>query len=129
MHMNGFHYVYILVSETDPTKHYTGYTTDLLTRLEAHNQGRSPHTAKYVPWRIETAVAFRDEERARAFAYSGGSGSGNPGESDHGFRAKVITDSGGKRSSIPAQSDHRFRWNPIGDSGQSDHGRDEVDAG
>lgn len=67
MHMNGFDYVYILVSETDPTKHYTGYTTDLLTRLEAHNQGRSPHTAKYVPRRIETAVAFRDEEKARAF--------------------------------------------------------------
>jgi putative endonuclease len=67
--MKDFHYVYILVSETDPTKHYTGYTTDLPARLEAHNQGRSPHTAKNVPWRIETAVAFRNEEKARTFEH------------------------------------------------------------
>ena len=62
-----FHYVYILVSESAPGRHYTGITEDLQSRLELHNTGRCPHTSKYVPWRIETAVAFRSRDKAIAF--------------------------------------------------------------
>ena len=62
-----FHYVYILVSESDPSRHYTGCTTDLPARLEIHNEGGVPHTSKYRPWRIETAIRFRSQEKARAF--------------------------------------------------------------
>jgi predicted GIY-YIG superfamily endonuclease len=64
---NTFHYVYILVSESDESRHYTGLTEDLETRLKAHNAGQVPHTAKYRPWRIETAIAFRSREKAAAF--------------------------------------------------------------
>jgi len=62
-----FHYVYILVSEADETRHYTGLTEDIEARLKAHNQGQVSHTSKYRPWRIETAVAFRSRERAAEF--------------------------------------------------------------
>jgi len=60
-------YGYILVSEPDARKHYTSITRDLSGRLQEHNRGHCPHTAKYKPWRIETAVAFASESKARAF--------------------------------------------------------------
>jgi predicted GIY-YIG superfamily endonuclease len=62
-----FKYVYVLVSEHDPDRHYTGVTDDLEDRLCHHNSGASPHTAKYRPWRIETCVAFRDPQKAILF--------------------------------------------------------------
>ena len=64
---NTFHYVYILISESDNSRHYTGLTQDLETRLQAHNTGQVPHTAKYRPWKIETAIAFRSRPKAVAF--------------------------------------------------------------
>jgi putative endonuclease len=67
--LNNFHYVYILVAEDDPTRHYTGLTQDLELRLLAHNAGQVPHTAKYHPWRIETAIAFLSREKAVAFEH------------------------------------------------------------
>jgi putative endonuclease len=71
-----FHYVYILVSEADPLRHYTGCTTDLPDRLTKHNKGDVPHTSKYRPWRLETVVRFRSREKARAFEAYLKSGSG-----------------------------------------------------
>lgn len=62
-----FLYVYQLVSEANPDRHYTGITTDLKKRLDRHNRGEVSHTSKHAPWRIEVAVAFRDENKARAF--------------------------------------------------------------
>jgi predicted GIY-YIG superfamily endonuclease len=62
-----FHYVYILVSETDETRHYTGTTENLESRLKAHNNGQVPHTSKYLPWRIETAIAFSCPKKAANF--------------------------------------------------------------
>jgi putative endonuclease len=62
-----FHYVYVLVSQCDNTRHYTGLTQDLQSRLQAHNAGQVPHTAKYRPWVVETAIAFRSREKAVAF--------------------------------------------------------------
>jgi len=44
-----FHYVYILVSESEPDRHYIGSTSDLNARLAAHNAGRVSHTSKYKP--------------------------------------------------------------------------------
>jgi predicted GIY-YIG superfamily endonuclease len=40
--MNGFYYVYILVSETNYKLHYSGVTRDLTTRLAEHNRGNVP---------------------------------------------------------------------------------------
>ena len=74
--MQRFVYVYILVSETDAAKHYTGITRDLSGRLQEHNRGHCPHTAKYKPWRVETAIAFTSESKARAFERYLKSGSG-----------------------------------------------------
>ena len=65
--MAKFHYVYILVSRSDPYRHYTGVTSDLVQRFEAHNNGQVSHTAMFRPWRIECAIAFRSQEKARAF--------------------------------------------------------------
>lgn len=65
--MRDFFFVYILVSETDPRRQYTGLTHDLERRLRAHNAGRVPHSARFRPWRLETAVAFRSRPKARCF--------------------------------------------------------------
>ena len=62
-----FFYVYILQSEKDPETFYVGFTEDLRSRLPAHNSGSVPHTAKSRPWRIKTAIAFTDRERALEF--------------------------------------------------------------
>jgi putative endonuclease len=60
-------YVYLLRSAAYPARRYIGRTSDLHARIRAHNSGRSPHTAKYTPWRLVAAVAFEDERRAIDF--------------------------------------------------------------
>lgn len=65
--MNDFHYVYILMSLAEPSRHYTGLTDNPDARLKIHNEGQVSHTSKYRPWRIETAIAFRSREKAAAF--------------------------------------------------------------
>ena len=62
-----FWYVYTLRSITPPGHWYVGMTEDLQERLKAHNGGKVPHTSKFLPWRIETAMAFRDKAKAVAF--------------------------------------------------------------
>ena len=62
-----FVYVYVLVSEIAIERHYSGITRDLGARLLEHNRGHCPHTAKYKPWRIETAIAFSSQIKAVAF--------------------------------------------------------------
>ncbi|MBW1792900.1 MAG: GIY-YIG nuclease family protein [Deltaproteobacteria bacterium] len=49
-----FHYVYILQSESNRNRFYIGFTGNLRSRLEEHNSGKNPHTAKSRPWRIKT---------------------------------------------------------------------------
>jgi predicted GIY-YIG superfamily endonuclease len=71
-----FHYVYVLVSESDPGRHYVGSTSDLNARLAAHNAGKVSHTSKCKPWRVETAIAFSDKGKATAFERYLKSGSG-----------------------------------------------------
>jgi len=64
---SGFFTVYVLSSLADASRHYTGWTEDLDKRLKAHNAGQCPHTAKFRPWRVETAIPFRSWEKAVAF--------------------------------------------------------------
>ena len=59
--------VYILRSLSPSDQRYVGLTNDLDARLAKHNSGGSPHTAKFRPWELETAIAFRDQEKAAAF--------------------------------------------------------------
>jgi predicted GIY-YIG superfamily endonuclease len=65
--MARFFYVYVLVSKSSSSIHYTGTTRNLSARLQEHNRGGCPHTAKYKPWKTETAIAFISEAKARAF--------------------------------------------------------------
>jgi predicted GIY-YIG superfamily endonuclease len=69
--------VYVLRSETDPPRYYTGLTSSLAARLDAHNSGRCPHTASGKPWIIDVIVEFSDERRALAFEKYLKSGSGS----------------------------------------------------
>ena len=69
--------VYVLRSEADPTRYYTGLTSNLAGRLDAHNAGRVLHTADGKPWIIDVIVEFSDEGRAVAFERYLKSGSGN----------------------------------------------------
>lgn len=62
-----FRYVYILESQRDPQSHYVGMTDNLAARLKKHNAGAVFHTAKLKPWRIKTALAFSDPDRASLF--------------------------------------------------------------
>jgi predicted GIY-YIG superfamily endonuclease len=62
-----FFYVYILQSDVVSETFYVGFTEDLRTRLKIHNSGHVPHTAKSRPWRIKTAIAFTDRQRATEF--------------------------------------------------------------
>ncbi len=69
--------VYVLKSEADPTRYYTGLTSNMAARLDAHNAGRCPHTAAGKPWIADVVVEFRDERRAVAFEKYLKSGSGS----------------------------------------------------
>jgi putative endonuclease len=71
------HYVYLLQSEAFPSQRYVGLTSDLRRRLAEHNAGKSPHTSKYVPWRLVTYVAFSNEQKAEVFERYLKSGSGH----------------------------------------------------
>lgn len=70
-------YVYLIESLADPGQRYVGLTVDLRARLAAHNAGKSPHTAKFKPWRIKTYMAFSDRAKAAAFETYLKSGSGH----------------------------------------------------
>jgi predicted GIY-YIG superfamily endonuclease len=50
-----------------PERFDAGLTEDLKARLKKHNGGEVPHTSKFKPWRIKTAVAFTDKDRAAQF--------------------------------------------------------------
>jgi len=58
-----FTYVYILQSEVDPERFYTGSTNDLGERLKRHNDGSVPHTSKWRPWKLKTNIAMSDRRR------------------------------------------------------------------
>lgn len=69
--------VYVLKSNSDPMRYYTGLTFNIASRLDAHNAGRCPHTASGRPWIIDVVVEFADERRAVAFEKYLKSGSGH----------------------------------------------------
>jgi putative endonuclease len=62
--MKQFFYVYILQSEVNPQRFYTGLTDDLRTRLKNHNSGRIVHTSKWKPWRLKAYIALSGRSRA-----------------------------------------------------------------
>ena len=69
-------YVYLIQSIAFPDQKYIGRSSNLKKRLDAHNEGRSPHTSKYKPWKLVTYIAFSDESKAAEFESYLKSGSG-----------------------------------------------------
>jgi len=76
--------VYLLESETAQGERYVGVTFDLKRRIAEHNGGKSSHTAKFLPWRIVTYVAFSNQAKAASFERYIKSGSG------HAFASKRL---------------------------------------
>jgi predicted GIY-YIG superfamily endonuclease len=76
-------YVYLLRSVSHSDQTYVGITDNLKRRLSDHNGGDSPHTAKWRPWKLVTAVAFADDAKAAAFEQYLKSGSGRAFATKH----------------------------------------------
>ena len=62
--MPSFHYTYILWDTATHSHFYVGHTADLKARLATHNTGHVPHTSKFAPWEIHSAIAVQTEEQA-----------------------------------------------------------------
>ena len=71
------HYVYLLRSESAPMQRYIGVTSDLKARIADHNAGKSPHTSKFMPWRLVSYLAFSSRRQAEDFEVYLKSGSGH----------------------------------------------------
>ena len=67
MEKPAFYYVYILQSKVNTDRFYIGFTENIENRLKDHNSGKDPHTSKYKSWRIKTAIAFTDRQKALDF--------------------------------------------------------------
>lgn len=61
------HYVYIIQSINFPEILYTGYSTNLESRLSTHNSGGSEFTSDYKPWRCVWYCNFLDKYSALEF--------------------------------------------------------------
>ena len=72
--LNMWHYTYII--ENPKGYQYVGITDDLDDRLERHNRGEIPSTAKYRPWQLMNFTAFPIREQAAAYEKYLKSGSG-----------------------------------------------------
>jgi putative endonuclease len=70
------HYVYLIKSDNFPRQTYMGLTDDLQARFKKHNEGGSPHTAKFKPWSLVTYTAFSSRQQAAEFESYLKSGSG-----------------------------------------------------
>ena len=68
--------VYILRSQSDPTRHYVGLTDNIDARLEWHNRGPCGHTIRYRPWKVVITIEFQTGEAAVRFEKYLKSGSG-----------------------------------------------------
>ena len=67
---------YVLRSLSATARYYTGITSDIASRGDAHNAGRCSHTATGRPWALDVVIEFSDEQRAAALEGYLKSGSG-----------------------------------------------------
>ncbi len=61
------YFVYILQSLKYTSQFYVGFSEDLGSRLQHHNQGLSTHTKKFKPWKVKFYCGFEDKDKALAF--------------------------------------------------------------
>jgi len=67
MRGTGKRFVYILQSNSDPSSHYVGVTSNVEERLEWHNHGPAGHTVSHRPWSVIVSVEFPSEQQAGRF--------------------------------------------------------------
>lgn len=99
------HYVYILRSIPHPDQTYVGLAEDPANRLKAHNAGRSPHTAKFMPWEIVALVGLPSRKQAAAFEAYLKSGSGRAFCSRHFLRGGAYSPEVHSQPRTPRPSD------------------------
>lgn len=75
-------FVYLLRSHST-SRPYFGLTSDIETRLAAHNAGQNKSTAPFRPWALVTLIQFRDEPTASRFERFLKSGSGRAFAKQH----------------------------------------------
>lgn len=76
MQGTGKRFVYVLRSESDPTAHYVGCTSDVANRVEWHNFGPDGQTRLNRPWHPVVVIEFSNEVTALRFERYLKSGSG-----------------------------------------------------
>jgi len=81
-------FVYILKSIAFPDEYYVGVTSDIPARIAAHNEGLTPSTVDYRPWRTLVVIEFDEEPPAIAFERYLKTGSGREFARRH-FRQTV----------------------------------------
>ena len=57
------YYTYIIYSK-EYDKYYKGYTSQLLQRLEQHNNKESRYTSKFAPWKLVYFEEFENKTEA-----------------------------------------------------------------
>jgi putative endonuclease len=56
-------FTYILQSKIDRS-YYIGHSSDIIKRLEYHNQGLSKYTSKKMPWKLVYLETFETKKEA-----------------------------------------------------------------
>jgi predicted GIY-YIG superfamily endonuclease len=72
----GARFVYVLRSESDPSRHYIGRAANVEQRVEWHNAGPCGYTMHHRPRRVIVSVEFPEESMAARFEKYPKSGSG-----------------------------------------------------
>jgi len=92
--VNSMRYVYFLRSRAFNNQTYIGQTSDIKRRLLDHNEGKSSHTAKFIPWELVAFVGFQDACAARNFEDYLKTGSGRAFAQKHfwNISSKEITE-------------------------------------
>jgi len=75
--------VYILKSTKNSNRHYVGVCSDLKARIAEHNSGECKTTSNGGPWKLETAIYFRDQAKATVFERYLKTGSGRAFSKKH----------------------------------------------
>ena len=76
-------FVYIIRSTNRPQRRYVGVTSDLQSRLNAHNAGKNRSTAPWTPSTLDVSIEFRTERTALRFEKYLKSGAGHAFASRH----------------------------------------------
>jgi len=62
-------HVYLLETLAVPQQFYVGLTSNPDTRLQKHNAGGSPHTAKFRPWKLIVSIRQSTEHDLRGYMF------------------------------------------------------------